>query len=262
MKKKNHKKHRIPIVRVEIREDTHINWDSETGNLQFLDSNGQVSNKHLVSIGQGYAREGKRAKILRQIVSPLGGEVNITSTTIYFDRYVGIDTSYKESGEKFICATGGLFINQALNHEKGLEAGEQLSVIAIPSLCFLANKGMNPERYGWMKVIDALLRWEEYRPDFKYGIVVDSELGLLPKINAREEPVFEGFHLPTNMSLIYASADSGSENFYNVLIKDTDRMAAASLAEAIGLYPNHATIALEDKYADLTVLGSQVKRDT
>lgn len=258
-KKKSQKKPRIPIVSIEVRGDTHINWDSETGSLQFLNSRGEISDKHLVSVGQGYAREGKSPKILRQLMNRLGGEVNIRSTTSYFDRYVGVDTSYKISGEKSICATGGLLINQTLDHEKGLEIGDEICGLVIPRPCFLFKQGKNPERYGWMKVIDGLVRWEKYNPDFKYGIVVDSELGILPKINAREEPVFENFYLPENMSLIYASADGGRENFYNVLINSTDQVAAASLDEAIKLYPSHAAIALEGTYVDLTVLTSHVE---
>ena len=247
------------MVTIELREDTNINWDSETASLQFLNSKGEISDKHLVSIGEGYAREGKTTKILRQLLNPQGGEVKVGSTTSYFDRYVGIDTSYKQSGVKLICATGGLLVNQALDHEKGLVAGEEINVLAVPRLCFFFKQGMNPERSGWMKVIDGLTQWDEYNPNFKYGVVVDSDLGILPKINAREEPVFEDFYLPDNMSLIYASADGGRESFYNVLIKAADQVAAASLVKSIELYPSHAIMTLEGQCAELTALTGHVE---
>jgi len=257
-KKNKHTKARVPVVCVELREDTNITWDNETRTLKFLNSKGELSQKNIVSIGQGYIRDNKGPKILRQVVNPLGSEVSIESTTAHFDRYVGYDTSYKPSGDNFICATGGLLVDQALDHEKGLSNGDTVSGLVIPRLCFLCKKGLNPERYGWMKMIEALMRWEKFNPNFRYGIVVDSELGLLPKINARDEPVFENFFLPENLSLIYASADGGRENFYNVLIKATDRIAAASLQEAIKKYPSHASLKLENNYADLTVLNSHV----
>jgi hypothetical protein len=258
-KTKHQKKPRISVVTVELREDTNINWDTETASLQFLNSKGEISDKHLVSIGEGYVREGKTTKILRQLLNPRGGEIKLGSTTNYFDRYVGIDTSYKQSGEKFICATGSLLVNQALDHEKGLVAGEEINLLAAPRLCFFFKQGMNPERYGWMKAIDGLIQWDEYNPNFRYGVIVDSELDILPKINAREEPIFDSFYLPGNMSLIYASADSGRESFYNVLIKATDQIAAASLAKAIELYPSHAIMTLESQCAELTALTGHVE---
>lgn len=254
------KKPRTPIVRITIREPGHVNWNEQNKNFEILDSHGKISKTHLVSIGEGYARHGKGSKIVRQLITQLGGTVNPYLTEIYFDRYLGIDTSYKVSGGNFICATACLYIDQSLDHKRGLTKGDSISVLDIPRLCFLCRPGTNPERYGWMRVIDSLVRWKEFNPKFTYGIVVDSELAILPQINIRELPVFEKFFLPENISLLYASADVGRESFYNKLIKATDQVAAVSLATALRLYPNHENIIFEAERAcaDLTALTSRV----
>jgi hypothetical protein len=234
MKKRhrNAKKARSTQIYVELREDAILNWNERDKALEFLNSKGEVSKKHLVSIGEGYERKGKALKILRQVVNRLGGAIKMGPEAIYFDRYIGIDTSYKVWGDNFICATACLTIDQTIDHEKGLNRGDTLEGVCLPRLIFWCKGGTNPERYGWKRFIETIVKADDFNPEYTYGIVVDSELGLLPKINAREEPVFEDYFLPSNVSLIYASADTGEDYFYNQLIRSTDRVASSALEKA------------------------------
>jgi hypothetical protein len=248
------KKPRTPVVTIELREDVHINWNKEDRCFELLNSKGEISKKHLVSIGEGYEREKKGPKILRQLMNRIGGKIDFGATEIFFDRYLSIDTSYKVYGENFICVAASISIEQALDHKNGLTKGDTIGVRTLPRLCFLCKPGTNPERYGWKRMIDAFVRWDGFNPMFSYGIVVDSELGILPKINARELPVFEDFFLPPNISLIYASADAGQESFFNKLIRAADRVAAISLETALQLYPDHERITLDGTCGDLTVI--------
>ena len=227
------KKPRKMAIHVEIREDVRISWNEKTNSIELLNSAGQVSTKHLVSLSSGYEREGKSPKIVRQLVNESGGTIKLGPETPYFDRYLAIDTSYKAWNNYFICTTAGIAVQQTIDHTKDLEKGDGLDIHAFPRLSFLCKPGNNPERYGWMKVINALVTSEDFKRDFKYAIIVDSELGILPKINAREEPIIGDYFLPANISLIYASADTGQEYFWNQLIKWADRAAANSLKAAI-----------------------------
>lgn len=260
MKKKhrNVKKPRITNIHVELREDVIFNWNDKEKALELLNSKGEVSKKHLVSISESYDRKGKTPKILRQVVNRLGGTIKMGSEAIYFDRYVGIDTSYKAWGENFICATACLTIEQTICHEKGLSKGDILEGVCLPRLIFWCKSGMNPERYGWKKFIETIVRADDFNPEFIYGIVVDSELGLLPKINAREEPVFEDYFLPPNVSLIYGSADTGDDYFYNQLIRSTDRVASSALEKAQRHFAGQESMTHERPCQDLVGFAGPV----
>lgn len=252
MKKFGHtKKPRDTTIHIELREDVKFSWNEKEKAIELLNSEGQVSKKHIVSISEGYEREGKTSKVLRQVHNRPGGTIKFGSEPIYFDRYIGIDTSYREWGDNFICATACLAIEQTIDHKNGLRKGDTLDGMCYPRLVFWCKRGTNPERYGWKKFIEEIGREEDFNSECTYGIIVDSELGLLPKINAREEPVFENYFLPPNVSLIYGSADTGEDYFYNKLIKATDRVAGSALEKARQRFSGQESMSHEKICQDL-----------
>lgn len=251
-------KKRVPYIKIELREDTQINWNKEEKCLELLNSQGDVSEKHLVSIGDAYLREEKRPKVLREVENPTGGIVNIFSTEVFYDRYLAVDTSYKAFGDNYMCAAASLCVEQSIDHKRGLRKGDQITIRSLPRLLFLAKPGINPERYGWMRMIDALLRYEGFNSHWSYGVVVDSELGSLQRINAREEPIVADFFIRDNISLIYASADAGKENLLNKLIRATDGVAKKSLETALESYAGHELFKFQRDFWDLTVLNDTV----
>lgn len=252
------KKPRTTIISVELREDTQFNWNEKEKRFELLNSDGEISTKNLVSFGEGYARDKKPPKILRQLMSQIGGVIQPAAEENYADRYISIDTSYRSFGDNNLCVTAGMSTEQELDHKRGLLKGETLTGFLFPRACFIARPGANPERYGWMKVIEAVVRWKNFKPECSYGIIVDSELGLIPKMNAREEPLFGDFFLPDNMTLIYASADAGQENFYNKLIKATDQVAAISLKLAVEMHTGIENYSFEGTHVDLPILTGNV----
>ncbi len=106
-----------------------------------------------------------------------------------------------------------------------------------------------------MKVIDGLLRSELFNSNWAYGIVVDSDLDILQKINAREEPIFDDFFIPENVTLIYASADSGKETLINKLIRATDRVARNSLETALEQSCGKGSFEFSREFWDITTLN-------
>lgn len=60
-------------------------------------------------------------------------------------------------------------------------------------------------------------------------IIVDSDLDKLPLYNSRELPIIDGYYLSERFSLVYASADGGSEYFPNKLIRICDKQAIKAL---------------------------------
>ncbi len=226
--------------------------------LEFRNGIGEISDKHMISIAESYERGGKAPKILREDRYPLRS-ISFSPDPIVYDRYFAIDTSYVQVGKYLMCATSCLSVEQHLNKSGQLNKGDQLDILQVPRLIFLAKPGSKPERYGWAKVIEATLRYEKYNKEWKYGIVVDSDLDELPKINSGEDTVNDNLYLPDNMSLIYASADVGKEHFLNKLIKATDMVASKTLMSAIGMYGNHDHINFHGYYHDIAVMNDVIK---
>jgi hypothetical protein len=129
---------------------------------------------------------------------------------------------------------------------------------ALPRLVFLARPGAKPERYGWMKVIDALLRSDLYPNNLSYGVVVDSDLEDLQKINARQKAIVDNFFIPENMSFIYASADVGREALVNKLIKQTDWVAKSSMEMVLKSLDEPNNFEIPREYWDVAVLNDAV----
>lgn len=258
MAKNKNIKIRETTIHIELRENVNIRWNKDEKSIELINSEGQISKKNLVSIGESYARSGKSPKILRQVPNRLGGVIKSGPESIHFDRYIGIDTSYEKWGQNLICSTACLTIEQKIDHINGLSKGETLKGTCYPRLVFLCKPGTNPERYGWKKYIESFANGKDFNPEFTYGIIVDSELGLLPKINAGEEPVFENYFLPDNLLLIYASADTGENYFYNKLIRATDRVAASALKKAQLYFSGQESMSYEKTCQDLIGFADDV----
>jgi hypothetical protein len=92
----------------------------------------------------------------------------------------------------------------------------------------------HPENVAWMKVIQFITQDQTYNPNWKIGVVVDSDLGNLPAYNTRSLPIYSDFYLPENFELIYASADRGKGEFLvNHLIAMSEDMAKSLLTKIL-----------------------------
>lgn len=250
------KKRNITSV-IELKEDVNIVWNEKEKCFELRNTEGELSEKSLISICESYDRNGKLPKILRQFKCPVNGKISFDQKHYKYDRYIAIDTSYVPHGRNLICATSGLFLDQHMSID-GFKKGDRIRFIQSPRLIFLAKQNSKPERYGWMKMIEAFLKYESYSKEMSYGVVVDSDLNFLPNINAREEAIINNFYLPHNMSLIYASADVGKDNFLNKFIKKTDRIANKTLNSALKLFLSRENIDIDEDYLDMTVVNDRI----
>lgn len=97
--------------------------------------------------------------------------------------------------------------------------------------CFLFRKPIgNPETLGWCLLIQELTGGSVYRKSPSIGIVVDSELGRLKEINARQAPIRSELSLPSNVTLIYG-ADAAADTAVNHLIRIADRTCTMMMRE-------------------------------
>lgn len=249
-------KKRNTTIFIELREDAQATWNETEQCLELRNSKGEIFDKHLISIGETYSREGKQPKVLRMIKSSTDGVISFLPETVAYDRYLAIDTSYKTFENYLLCATSCLSIEQ--NISGPMMKDEQCSILVWPRLIFSAKLGTKPERYGWMKVINSLLKSSLYNADRSYGVIVDSDLDDLQKINSRENSIIADFYVPKNISLIYASADTGMDNMFNKLIQQADQVAKKSLNDCLNSFDEKELFEPTRSYKEITTLTDDV----
>jgi hypothetical protein len=84
----------------------------------------------------------------------------------------------------------------------------------------------NPEPLSWLGIIRRLRREQGQAPTLRIGVIVDADLGKIGAYNQRLEPVANGLLLPPNVSLIFATRDSGRSTYLsNKLIAVCDAYA-------------------------------------
>lgn len=81
---------------------------------------------------------------------------------------------------------------------------------------------VNAERIGWHLAIQQNIAPGRFEPKDRIALVTDSELGDLPRINARKAAYYDGHKLPENVSLVYASADKPTDTIPSALIRACD----------------------------------------
>lgn len=146
-----------------------------------------------------------------------------------FDYLIAVDTNTIGKPERTqgcrvsVCASSAIV--QALD---ALPAEVQSQPVAA-YLILDPGPTVNPEPLGWHLNISRLTTIPALSSK-RVGIIVDSELGLLPDINARKIPYYGEHMLPGNMTLIYASSDK-PEIFVNQMLKHCDAMAERGIAE-------------------------------
>lgn len=137
-----------------------------------------------------------------------------------YDYIFVIDTNYKNVNESLkLCASA---IGLLGKYE------ERFFLKKIMNLRFeLWDDNNNPEKYAWKFLVEKILQILDLN-NKQIGIVVDSELGYIKEFNSREKYIIDGFYLPENFKLIYASADK-NDTVLNWAIKQCDIAAGEIL---------------------------------
>lgn len=86
---------------------------------------------------------------------------------------------------------------------------------------------IDPEILGWYTLIRAIEEGGIFS-DSRIGVIVDSHLDDLDKLNRRETELHGNQYLPERMKLVYASADKAG-SVVNFLIRQADKLARAQL---------------------------------
>jgi len=198
----------------------NVNYDplSDSFSIDGLDVS---SINHVVS----HERDSGKDKVISSL--PVG--VNSFSMLSFeeqlaksFDYLVAVDTNtLREPVAGFyVSACVAYFLEGELKRLKG-----SCDIVYLCSFLILNSEApTKPESLGWHLTMSKYMSVDRVG-NKKIGVIVDSELGDIPDINAGSLSYYQGFKLPSKVSLIYSSADK-SEHLGNQMIKLCD--AAAS----------------------------------
>ena len=181
--------------------------------IEFLGANGERLTPSYAAVGSGYERaSGKFKSTTRVDVDPRQISGNVPAWVNRYDRIFAVDTNTIELDGINLCVTCCVLAEIAFDGPKWSGRIELLDA-------FVAWKPtLKPELIGWLDVIDRI----NTHPSVRIGLVVDSELAMIPQFNLRNAPIVEGIYLPPNVELVYASADQDKNLPFNYLIAKCD----------------------------------------
>ncbi|ACN18068.1 hypothetical protein HRM2_p00740 (plasmid) [Desulforapulum autotrophicum HRM2] len=142
------------------------------------------------------------------------------------DVLLAADTNYKKVPRKgIVAATTALeaTLNIVTDEACHFQSGPMRQIIEI-------NPPGNPELFGIGKVMYHFCETNPDHNDKSIGIITDTDFELIKGINQRTIPFFETMFLPKNVTLFYATSDSGSAEFMaNKLIRECDKASTEYL---------------------------------
>jgi hypothetical protein len=133
-----------------------------------------------------------------------------------FDYLVAVDTNTRTINTRNVSVTAVVTFKEA-SPPPGARAYWKLDV----PFCweFIDLRTDKIENLGWIAALEQLYAAGHVAEGTRIGMIVDSDLGNIPAFNDRTLLVFEQSVLPAGVQLIYASADSGSENVINRVLQ-------------------------------------------
>ncbi len=188
----------------------------------------EVGDAHVIS---QYERT-KKPKILSKVsTGNRVAKVSINKAITDYDQLLAIDTNTKEVAVRLLSVTAVLIARLQSSAEGGFVCQYE-----IPAFITFTSLIGPPERLGWLFALKELLRCNRISLNSSIGMVVDSDLGLLPEFNSRKMPLIGNEYLLGCVELLYGSADTESSDLIpNRLIKEADKVSSKILKEyAIG----------------------------
>lgn len=196
---------------------------SSDGTLEVFDAKtGKPFDGCSIETAEGYARS-KGHKIIVQ--SPqMPGKLHTDQNRYLlegFDHVFAVDTNT----DRFRSATVVSWLHNIRLDKEGYKA----ELRHPPAL--LAEGHSSPEKNGWVYALASITKSTDLTG--RIALFVDAFLAELPAINARTAPVYDDYFLPDGITLLYASADVGSNEFFGArAMRESDRVASIVLKVA------------------------------
>lgn len=217
--KKKDRKERMQFIHIENHDPTlafELSDPKPDGSISFLDS---LTKKSIslpnASVGTSYARSAKQPKVINQIWKTELGEVKSDQDQylLEFDDIFAIDTNTNIHTHRSI---------SACIHMEKIDKARTYQAHYLDAIQFNSRGIEKPENFAWRVFIPWCQKFSN--PNKEILVTVDSDLGVLPLINQRKQPIFDGYFLPIGVTLAYGSADVGMEFLKNKLINRCDKI--------------------------------------
>lgn len=151
--------------------------------------------------------------------------INPDLLLLQFDHVLVVDTNSERSGSGTHCATGVFRVEI-----EGRDKDEARLGYAPSLLIEFRNPEYNPERIGWIMVIDAI-KQSPHLSGRRIALVTDHDLNAHKSLNLRRENIIGSHKIPKNVRLIYGASDRGSHAI-NKLMRLADGLAKLGLKKS------------------------------
>lgn len=238
MSKKQSTKRKDRTISVRVTATNTFNqlrFNSATGEVTALMDGVEVDALSNTSVSVSYARP-KGPKVVAEIAQGSGKPYMTPYSFIeQFDVIFAIDTNTRViDGRTRHASAMSILEKQAVaRHPDGAISEVTLHESMFMNFETALNdfKDANPEVHCWMIGIEEGVKkhYKKYSDSLRIGLVVDSELARHSEYNQRTIPICAGYFLPANFTLLYASADTGSDLPLNKLLMYCDKEAGLQL---------------------------------
>lgn len=215
---KKKRKEQIFATVTATRDSLSITYDLANDRVEFKDCrvDSVIHSAH-------YDRQSGKEKVLYSIPSNgNSGHLNQRAQLNKdFDFLFAVDTNTRKFKDRRLSICVSFVVPNSLDHYNTIINISPFLVIAINDV----SPKVNPELIGWHLTIEKIIANSAYNKNQRIGIIVDSELGKLPRINKREIHYYREKYLPENIQFIYASAEKGGEYFTNKMIRSCEIIA-------------------------------------
>ena len=139
------------------------------------------------------------------------------------DYLVAVDTNTRSIGNSRVSVTFA-YMTPLLKQHTGDIPFSPLAAYVVLNV----SADTNPERIGWHLIVQNHLAPAHAVARLRVGLIVDSELGAIPRINQGAEPYYAASRLPAYARLIYAS-DASADTLPSQMIRYCDTCAEKAL---------------------------------
>lgn len=196
---------------------------SADGHVTFFDHNGVSVTPETVTVSHSYDRP-KGPKVLS--VVPLSStppfHIDANVALLGYDTIYALDANTKRVGDQEV-SVAGLFLGKWSQR-----APEPRLSIGPMAAIEYHNCEVHPDIFALNCLLKQLAEDDFRLAAGRIAVIVDSHLGQLPKIVAREIPLIDDIYLPDWLDLIYAS-DAASDALVNKMLLYSDRLANSVL---------------------------------
>jgi hypothetical protein len=196
------------------------------GHTHFLNPQIQHIKPAFVELTAYYEKVNKRKILYKYSCADTYPSGNIHWVMKDWKRFFAIDTNTQKV-EGVQASITSVIQGYVIDTEKGV------GIYKLDTYYTEANFNVtgNPETFAICKLIAKVSKEFAGNENLRFGIITDSELGLIDRYNARTEFLLPGLLLPPNFHIMYATAEAGRDTFMsNKMMAMCEQVASKALA--------------------------------